>query len=174
MLPKVGSAVPNLNYLALLRIPQKFLNQYKIVPGQALTNCASSSSSTWYMFTLLDYIPIPTDLELLAKSAPLANPIPTKEAGVEKSEDERLFGTQFDRINIVIGGSELGPVIVTEDLAHCAGQQHPTISYFCSNINGSHLPEILRKGNPETTLYSVADKTCTTQETITNTTSTKI
>lgn len=73
-----------------------------------------------------------------------------------------------DVVNIGIGGSDLGPLMVTEALKHYAiGPQ----VHFVSNIDGTHLAETLRKVNPETTLFIIASKTFTTQETITNATS---
>ncbi|KAI8461268.1 glucose-6-phosphate isomerase [Phakopsora pachyrhizi] len=77
-------------------------------------------------------------------------------------------------VNIGIGGSDLGPVMVTEALAYYArSNQNPITPHFCSNIDGTHLAEILRKCDPETTLFIVASKTFTTQETLTNATSAK-
>lgn len=70
-----------------------------------------------------------------------------------------------DCVNIGIGGSDLGPVMVTEALKKY--QCGPT-SHFVSNIDGTHLAEVLSKLNPETTLFIIASKTFTTQETITN------
>jgi len=69
-------------------------------------------------------------------------------------------------VNIGIGGSDLGPVMVTEALKP---YKHPDInSYFVSNIDGTHIAETLKKLNPETTLFMIASKTFTTQETMTN------
>lgn len=68
-------------------------------------------------------------------------------------------------VNIGIGGSDLGPVMVTEALKHY--QQHIT-PHFVSNIDGTHLAETLKVVNPETTLFMIASKTFTTQETMTN------
>lgn len=73
-----------------------------------------------------------------------------------------------DVVNIGIGGSDLGPVMVTEALKPY--QVGPNV-YFVSNIDGTHLASTLKKLNPETTLFIVASKTFTTQETITNATS---
>lgn len=70
-----------------------------------------------------------------------------------------------DVVNIGIGGSDLGPVMVTEALKKY--QIGPNV-HFCSNIDGTHLAVILSKVNPETTLFIIASKTFTTQETITN------
>ena len=69
-------------------------------------------------------------------------------------------------INIGIGGSDLGPVMVTEALKPYA---KPNINvHFVSNIDGTHISEILKKLNPETALFMIASKTFTTQETMTN------
>ena len=69
-------------------------------------------------------------------------------------------------VNIGIGGSDLGPVMVTEALKPYWKEGIET--YFVSNIDGSHLAEVLKKVNPETTLFIIASKTFTTQETMTN------
>lgn len=69
-------------------------------------------------------------------------------------------------VNIGIGGSDLGPVMVTEALKPYG---HPELNvHFVSNIDGTHMVETLKKCDPETTLFIVASKTFTTQETITN------
>ncbi|RPI47119.1 MAG: glucose-6-phosphate isomerase, partial [Betaproteobacteria bacterium] len=69
-------------------------------------------------------------------------------------------------VNIGIGGSDLGPLMATQALAPC---RHARIeSYFVSNVDGTHLAEVLKAVDPETTLFIVASKTFTTQETITN------
>lgn len=70
-----------------------------------------------------------------------------------------------DVVNIGIGGSDLGPVMVTEALRHY--QKGPRV-HFVSNIDGTHLAEVLKKVDPETTLFIIASKTFTTLETITN------
>eukprot|EP00049_Salpingoeca_infusionum_P022651 m.7996 g.7996 ORF g.7996 m.7996 type:complete len:564 (+) comp5310_c0_seq1:175-1866(+) len=75
-----------------------------------------------------------------------------------------------DVINIGIGGSDLGPLMVTEALKPYAGNLNV---HFVSNIDGTHLAEVLKKINPETSLFVVASKTFTTQETITNATTAK-
>ncbi|GAB1518228.1 glucose-6-phosphate isomerase [Rhizoctonia solani] len=69
-------------------------------------------------------------------------------------------------VNIGIGGSDLGPVMVTEALKPYA--KRDLKAHFVSNIDGTHIAEILRLCDPETTLFIVASKTFTTQETITN------
>ncbi|KAI8432576.1 hypothetical protein MSG28_013564 [Choristoneura fumiferana] len=78
--------------------------------------------------------------------------------------------TITDVINIGIGGSDLGPLMVTEALKPYAN--HLKV-HFVSNIDGTHLAEVLKRLNPETALFIVASKTFTTQETITNATSAK-
>lgn len=70
-----------------------------------------------------------------------------------------------DVINIGIGGSDLGPLMVTEALKPF--KNHLNL-HFVSNIDGTHLSETLKKVDPETTLILVASKTFTTQETMTN------
>lgn len=71
-----------------------------------------------------------------------------------------------DIVNIGIGGSDLGPVMVTEALK-C--YQHPHLSvHFVSNVDGTHIAEVLKNVDPETTLFIIASKTFTTQETMTN------
>lgn len=76
-----------------------------------------------------------------------------------------------DIVNIGIGGSDLGPVMVTEALKHYAS---PDLNaYFVSNIDGTHIAETLKRVNPETTLFLIASKTFTTAETITNANSAK-
>lgn len=71
-----------------------------------------------------------------------------------------------DIVNIGIGGSDLGPVMVTEALKPFwkAGLR----VFFVSNIDGTHIAETLKKLNPETTLFLIASKTFTTLETMTN------
>ncbi len=70
-----------------------------------------------------------------------------------------------DIVNIGIGGSDLGPVMVTEALKPYWKGITP---HFVSNVDGSHIVEILKKVDPETTLFMIASKTFTTQETMTN------
>jgi glucose-6-phosphate isomerase len=76
-----------------------------------------------------------------------------------------------DVVNIGIGGSDLGPLMVTEALKPFAVGPK---GHFVSNIDGTHLAEILKLLNPETTLFIIASKTFTTQETITNADSAKL
>jgi glucose-6-phosphate isomerase len=69
-------------------------------------------------------------------------------------------------VNIGIGGSDLGPYMVTEALKP---YQNPNLElHFVSNVDGTHIAEVLKKVDPETTLFMIASKTFTTQETMTN------
>ncbi|KAK8869666.1 glucose-6-phosphate isomerase [Kwoniella newhampshirensis] len=74
-------------------------------------------------------------------------------------------------VNIGIGGSDLGPVMVVEALKHYSKRDLKT--HFVSNIDGTDLAEVLKLCDRETTLFIVASKTFTTQETITNAESAK-
>ncbi|NOZ85649.1 MAG: glucose-6-phosphate isomerase [Deltaproteobacteria bacterium] len=95
--------------------------------------------------------------------------------GQMKDFSERVISGQWkgytgkpvrDIVNIGIGGSDLGPVMVTEALKP---YKKPHINvHFVSNIDGTHIAETLRRLSPETTLFMIASKTFTTQETMTN------
>lgn len=69
-------------------------------------------------------------------------------------------------VNIGIGGSDLGPVMVTEALKSYA--TFGIKPYFVSNVDGTHISEVLKEVNAEETLFMIASKTFTTQETMTN------
>ena len=71
-----------------------------------------------------------------------------------------------DIVNIGIGGSDLGPVMVTEALGKY--KVEGISAHFVSNVDGTHIVETLKDLNPETTLFLIASKTFTTQETMTN------
>jgi len=71
-----------------------------------------------------------------------------------------------DIVNIGIGGSDLGPVMVTECLRPYAKEGLEV--HFVSNVDGTHISETLKRLDPETTLFLIASKTFTTQETMTN------
>jgi len=70
-----------------------------------------------------------------------------------------------DVVNIGIGGSDLGPLMVCEALKPYGSKLNV---HFVSNVDGTHIAETLKKINPETTLFLIASKTFTTQETMTN------
>ncbi|KAG6329196.1 hypothetical protein ID866_9892 [Astraeus odoratus] len=90
-------------------------------------------------------------------------------SGAHKGYSGRTIDTI---VNIGIGGSDLGPVMVTEALKPFA--KRDMTAHFVSNIDGTHLGETLRLCDPETTLFIIASKTFTTQETITNAESAKL
>jgi glucose-6-phosphate isomerase len=71
-----------------------------------------------------------------------------------------------DVVNIGIGGSDLGPLMVCEALKPY--QQESLAMHFVSNVDGTHISEVLKQLNPKTTLFIIASKTFTTQETLTN------
>src|SRR6202000_373399 len=75
-----------------------------------------------------------------------------------------------DVVNIGIGGSDLGPVMVTEALRP---YKNPLNMHFVSNVDATHIVETLKPLTPETTLFLIASKTFTTQETMTNAQSAK-
>ncbi len=75
-----------------------------------------------------------------------------------------------DVVNIGIGGSDLGPVMVVSALKHFKTRLNV---HFVSNVDGNHIAEVVKNLNPETTLFIIASKTFTTQETMTNANSAK-
>ncbi|KAM0791058.1 phosphatidylinositol N-acetylglucosaminyltransferase subunit gpi1, variant 2 [Microbotryomycetes sp. NB124-2] len=86
---------------------------------------------------------------------------------VRSGEWKGYTGKRIDSIvNIGIGGSDLGPVMVTEALKPYGSRDLKV--HFVSNVDGTHIAEVTKECNPETTLFIVASKTFTTQETITN------
>lgn len=75
-------------------------------------------------------------------------------------------GKKFtDIVNIGIGGSDLGPAMVVDALQYY--KNHLT-THFVSNVDGDHVNEVIKKLNPETTLFVIVSKTFTTQETLSN------
>jgi glucose-6-phosphate isomerase len=86
--------------------------------------------------------------------------------------DKKGFTGQVftDVVNIGIGGSDLGPAMVTEALTFY--KNHLKV-HFVSNVDGDHVNEVLKELNPETTLFVVVSKTFTTQETLSNATTIK-
>ena len=87
--------------------------------------------------------------------------------GSRKSSSGEAF---TDVVNIGIGGSDLGPAMITEALAYY--KNHLNV-HFMSNVDGDHVMEVLKKVNPATTLFVVVSKTFTTQETLSNATTAK-
>jgi glucose-6-phosphate isomerase len=83
-------------------------------------------------------------------------------SGARKGYTGKVF---TDVVNIGIGGSDLGPVMVVEALQFYNNQLNV---HFVSNVDGDHVNEIIKKLDPETTLFVIVSKTFTTQETLTN------
>ena len=73
--------------------------------------------------------------------------------------------TFTDVVNIGIGGSDLGPAMIVEALQYYKNDLNV---HFVSNVDGDHVNEIIKKVNPETTLFVIVSKTFTTQETLSN------
>ena len=75
-------------------------------------------------------------------------------------------GKQFtDIVNIGIGGSDLGPAMVVDALSYYQNHLNP---HFVSNVDGDHVQEVIKRLDPETTLFVIVSKTFTTQETLSN------
>ncbi|XLS28925.1 glucose-6-phosphate isomerase [Flavobacteriaceae bacterium M23B6Z8] len=90
---------------------------------------------------------------------------------IVSGEKKGFTGKAFtDVVNIGIGGSDLGPAMVTEALQFY--KNHLNI-HFISNVDGDHVNETLKVLNPETTLFVIVSKTFTTQETLSNATTAK-
>ena len=88
-------------------------------------------------------------------------------SGQRKGYTNKAF---TDVVNIGIGGSDLGPAMVVDALSYY--RNHLKL-HFVSNVDGDHVNEILKKLNPETTLFVIVSKTFTTQETLSNATTIK-
>lgn len=94
------------------------------------------------------------------------NKIKTFSNEVIAGQRKGFTGKPFtDVVNIGIGGSDLGPAMVVEALQFY--KNHLNV-HFVSNVDGDHVNEIIKKLNPETTLFVIASKTFTTQETLSN------
>lgn len=83
-------------------------------------------------------------------------------SGSKKGHTGKAF---TDIVNIGIGGSDLGPAMVTEALEYY--KNHLNV-HFVSNVDGDHVQEVIKNLNPETTLFVIVSKTFTTQETLSN------
>ncbi|TYA60109.1 glucose-6-phosphate isomerase [Formosa maritima] len=85
---------------------------------------------------------------------------------IESGSKTGFTGKAFtDVVNIGIGGSDLGPSMVVSSLEFYKNHLN---THFVSNIDGDHINEVIKKLNPETTLFVIVSKTFTTQETLTN------
>jgi glucose-6-phosphate isomerase len=102
---------------------------------------------------------IPEVYEVKAKIKAFTNEVVS---GQRKGYTGKAF---TDVVNIGIGGSDLGPAMVVEALKYYKNQLDV---HFVSNVDGDHVQEIIKKLNPETTLFVIVSKTFTTQETLTN------
>ncbi len=102
---------------------------------------------------------VPEILEVKNKIKTFTNQVVN---GVRKGYSGETF---TDIVNIGIGGSDLGPAMVVEGLQFY--KNHLNL-HFVSNVDGDHVNEIIKKLNPETTLFVIVSKTFTTQETLTN------
>ncbi len=102
---------------------------------------------------------IPEIFEVKSKIKTFTNEVVN---GVRKGFTDKPF---TDIVNIGIGGSDLGPAMVVEALQFY--KNHLNV-HFVSNVDGDHVQEIIKKLDPETTLFVIVSKTFTTQETLTN------
>jgi glucose-6-phosphate isomerase len=94
--------------------------------------------------------------------------IKTFSQSIIKGSKKGYTGKAFtDVVNIGIGGSDLGPVMVTEALEHY--KNHLKV-HFVSNVDGDHVQEIIKDLDPETTLFVIVSKSFSTQETLSNST----
>lgn len=96
----------------------------------------------------------------------IKNKIKNFTTSIVSEEAKGYSGKPFtDVVNIGIGGSDLGPAMIVEALQYYKNKLN---THFISNVDGDHVQEILKKINPETTLFVIVSKTFTTQETLTN------
>lgn len=106
------------------------------------------------------------DVNVIPEVYEVKNKIKTFTNEVVSGQRVGYTGKSFtDIVNIGIGGSDLGPVMVVEALQFY--KNHLNV-HFVSNVDGDHANEIIKKLNPETTLFVIVSKTFTTQETLTN------
>ena len=106
------------------------------------------------------------DVNVIPEIFEVKNKIKTFSNEVISGERKGYTGKAFtDVVNIGIGGSDLGPAMVVEALQFY--KNHLNV-HFVSNVDGDHVHEIIKKLNPETTLFVIVSKTFTTQETLTN------
>ncbi len=117
----------------------------------------------------------PADAEIKLDGENIVTEIQEVKEKIRKFSDKIISGEKkgytgkafTDVVNIGIGGSDLGPVMVTESLTYY--HNHLKVHYV-SNVDGDHVHETLKDLNPETTLFLVVSKTFTTQETLSNAT----
>jgi glucose-6-phosphate isomerase len=110
---------------------------------------------------------------LLVDGVDIRTEIAAVKAQIKEFSERIISGTHkgftgksiTDIVNIGIGGSDLGPAMLADALAYY--QNHLNV-HFVSNVDGDHVQEVLKKVNPETTLFVIVSKTFTTQETLSN------
>ena len=106
------------------------------------------------------------DVNIMPEVFSVKNKIKNFSNEVISGERKGFSGKQFtDIVNIGIGGSDLGPAMIVEALQFY--KNHLNV-HFVSNVDGDHVNEIIKKLNPETTLFVIVSKTFTTQETLSN------
>jgi len=106
------------------------------------------------------------DINVMPEVFEVKNKIKKFTHEIVNGERKGYTGKAFtDIVNIGIGGSDLGPAMVVEALQFY--KNHLNL-HFVSNVDGDHVNEIIKKLNPETTLFVIVSKTFTTQETLTN------
>ncbi|CAN1495824.1 Pgi Glucose-6-phosphate isomerase [Flavobacteriaceae bacterium] len=106
------------------------------------------------------------DVNVMPEVYEVKNKVKTFTNEVTSGQRTGYTGKPFtDIVNIGIGGSDLGPVMAVEALQYY--KNHLNL-HFVSNVDGDHVNEIIKKLNPETTLFVIVSKTFTTQETLTN------
>lgn len=115
----------------------------------------------------------PENAQILVDGKNVIPEIQKVKKSIKKFTNEILSGKRkgftnkkfTDVVNIGIGGSDLGPAMVVEALQFY--KNHLNL-HFVSNVDGDHVQEVIKKLNPETTLFVIVSKTFTTQETLTN------
>ena len=106
------------------------------------------------------------DVNVIPEIFEVKNKIKTFSNEVISGARKGYTGKAFtDIVNIGIGGSDLGPAMIVEALQYY--KNHLNL-HFVSNVDGDYVNEIIKKLNPETTLFVIVSKTFTTQETLTN------
>ncbi|MEZ4797102.1 MAG: glucose-6-phosphate isomerase [Flavobacteriaceae bacterium] len=118
---------------------------------------------------------LPKDAKLIIDGKNVVNEINAVKSKIEDFTNDIISGkkkgstekTFTDVVNIGIGGSDLGPAMVVDALQFYKNHLN---THFVSNVDGDHVNEVIKKLNPETTLFVIVSKTFTTQETITNAT----
>ncbi|MFM2212875.1 MAG: Glucose-6-phosphate isomerase [Bacteroidota bacterium] len=113
-----------------------------------------------------DSIALVDGINVIPEIFNVKNKIRTFSHEIISGQQKGYTGKPFtDIVNIGIGGSDLGPAMVVEALQFY--KNHLNV-HFVSNVDGDHVNEVIKKINPETTLFVIVSKTFTTQETLSN------